>query len=155
MKILIADDNHILANVLAEHLSVRGHEVVTTYDGRVASACCRRQRFDAILIDLLMPDIYGIEVLEQLYADCQMPRAILTSGFPELIDEITPRLTRIGVQAVMQKPFQFAELDKALARLGPASLNPANTGDQDAAVQAPMRDIGPNSLDQRTVGRPP
>jgi CheY-like chemotaxis protein len=151
MKILIADGNHILADVLAEHLRVRGHEVTTTYDGRVACACCRRQRFDAIVIDLLMPDIHGIEVLEQLYADCRMPRAILTSGFPELLDEIAPRLTGIGVQVVLQKPFQFTELDKALTRLGTSNLGPSNIPDQNT-VETPMLDIGLPPLGQRTAG---
>jgi CheY-like chemotaxis protein len=150
MKILIADSNHILANVLAEHLRVRGHEVTTTYDGRVACAYCRRQRFDAIVIDLLMPDIHGIEVLEQLYADCRMPQAILTSGSPELLDEIAPRLTGIGVRVVMQKPFQFTELDKALARLCPSNLDPSNIAGQNT-VETRMCNIGPQPLDQRTA----
>ena len=132
MKILIADDNHIFANVLAEHLRVRGHEAVATYNGRVASACSRRQDFDVIVIDLLMPDILGIEVLEQLYADCRMLRTILISGFPELLDEISPRLTGIGVEAVIQKPFLFAELDEALTRLGQST-----SGKRIAAARVP------------------
>jgi len=134
MKILVADDNHILANVLADYLRLRGHEILTTYDGRSASACCRRQRFDAIVIDLLMPDIHGIEVLEQLYADGRMPRTILISGFPELLDEIAPRLATIRVENVIQKPFLFAELDEVLTQLGPS-----DTAAQ-AAVQAPTLD---------------
>lgn len=136
MKILIADDNHIFANVLAEHLRVRGHEAVAIYNGQVASACFHRQDFDVIIIDLLMPDILGIEVLEQLYADGRMLRTILISGFPELLDEISPRLTRIGVEAVIQKPFLFTELDEALTRLGPSS--PA----KQTGAQACGKDIG-------------
>ncbi|MFP4061667.1 MAG: response regulator [Halochromatium sp.] len=114
MKILVAEDNHILANSLVEHLRLRGHKVAAAYDGRVAAICCRRQDFDAIVIDFLMPDIYGIDVLEQLHAQRQMPQAILMSGFPELLDEIAPRLAAIGVETVMQKPFLFTELEEAL-----------------------------------------
>jgi hypothetical protein len=46
-----------------------------------------------------------------------MPRAIVITGFPELLDEVSPRLKAVGVQAVIQKPFSFSEVDDALARL--------------------------------------
>jgi DNA-binding response OmpR family regulator len=118
MKILIAEDNHILAKILADHLAARGHEVVPAFDGRLASVFCQQREFDAIVIDLLMPDIYGIDVLEQLHAQDRMPRAILITGFPELLDEVAPRLEALGVDAVIRKPFLFSEVDAALARLG-------------------------------------
>lgn len=122
MKILIAEDNHILAKVLADHLAARGHEVVPAFDGRLASVFCQQREFDAIVIDFVMPDIYGIDVLEQLHAQDRMPRAILITGFPELLDEVAPRLEALGVDTVIRKPFLFAEVDAALARLGePAS----------------------------------
>ncbi|MCF7993185.1 MAG: response regulator [Thiohalocapsa sp.] len=148
MKILVADDNHILANLLADYLRLSGHEILTTYDGRSASACCRRQRFDAIVIDLLMPDIHGIEVLEELYADGRMPQTILISGFPELLDEIAPRLSMIRVETVIQKPFLFAELDEVLSRLGPSDM-----ADQDA-VQAPTLDMRQPPYDHGKPGEP-
>lgn len=117
MRILVAEDNHILATVLSDHLAARGHEVVPAYDGRLALIFCHQRDFDVIVIDLLMPDIYGIDVLEQLHAEQRMPRAILITGFPELLDEVSSRLAVIGVQDVVRKPFLFKEVDAALARL--------------------------------------
>ncbi len=117
MRILVADDNHILAKILADHLTAHGHEALPVYDGRLTSCFCHQRDFDAIVIDLLMPDANGIDILEQLHARDRMPRAIVITGFPELLDEVTPRLTAIGVKTVLRKPFRFREVDEALARL--------------------------------------
>lgn len=117
MKILIADDNYILANTLADHLSKRGHMVVPAYDGRLATVFCKQRDFDAIVTDLLMPDIHGIDLLEALYAQHRMPNAIVITGFPELLDEASPRLAAIGVHTVIQKPFLLRQIDEALAAL--------------------------------------
>lgn len=87
MRILIAEDNHILAKILADHLVARGHDVVPVFDGRLASILCRKRVFDAIVIDLVMPDVYGVDVLEELHAEHRMPHAIVITGFPELLDE--------------------------------------------------------------------
>jgi DNA-binding response OmpR family regulator len=69
------------------------------------------------VIDLVLPDIYGVDVLEELHEQHRMPQAILISGFPELLDEVSPRLAALGVETVIQKPFTFSEVDDALARL--------------------------------------
>lgn len=117
MRILVAEDNHILAKILADHLAARGHDVVPVFDGRLASIFCRKRVFDAIVIDLVMPDVYGVDVLEELHAEHRMPHAIVITGFPELLEEVSARLSAVGVDAVIRKPFAFSEVDDALARL--------------------------------------
>jgi len=116
LRILVAEDNHILATILADHLVARGHDVVPAYGGRLASIFCRQRDFDAIVIDLVMPDVYGVDVLEELHEQHRMPKAIVITGFPELLEEVSLRLAAIGVEAVIHKPFSFTEVDDALAR---------------------------------------
>jgi two-component system OmpR family response regulator len=117
MRILVAEDNHSLAKALADHLVDRGHEVLPVYDGRLAAIFCQQRDFDAIVIDCAMPEIQGVEVLEQLHARSRMPPAIVITGCPELMDELSPRLAALGVDTVIHKPFQLTELDAALIRL--------------------------------------
>ena len=62
-RILLVDDNPFVQQVLAQLLTVLGHEVVQAGDGRQALAHLRRERYDAILTDVLMPEIDGLEVL--------------------------------------------------------------------------------------------
>jgi DNA-binding response OmpR family regulator len=117
MKILLAEDNHILAKILADHLAARGHRVVPTYEGRLATLFCQQEDFDAIVIDLIMPDLNGIDVLEQLHRQHRMPPAIVITGFPELLEELATRLSAVGVEAVIQKPLAFSQVDDALSRI--------------------------------------
>jgi DNA-binding response OmpR family regulator len=118
MRILVAEDNHILATLLSDHLSERGHRVVPAYEGRLASLFCQHRHFDVIVIDLVLPDLDGIEVLEQLQGRHSLPRVIVITGFPELLKELSTRLAALGVETVIQKPFSFSEVDDALARIG-------------------------------------
>jgi DNA-binding response OmpR family regulator len=117
MRILVVDDNHCLANILADYLSERGHSVVRTYEGRLGSIFCERENFDLIVIDLVLPDLNGIDVLERLQRKNRMPRAIVISGFPELLREESSRLDALDVEAVIKKPFSFSDINDMLARL--------------------------------------
>jgi DNA-binding response OmpR family regulator len=65
---------------------------------------------------LARPDLDGVDVLEQLHGKGRMPRAIVITGFPELLDVVSPRLAACGVDAVIPKPFSFSEVDESLAR---------------------------------------
>ncbi|MCG6895813.1 MAG: response regulator [Thiocapsa sp.] len=117
MKILVLDDNHVLAQALSDHLSEHGHRVVPAYEGRLGSILCERKDFDLIVIDLILPDVNGIDVLEQLQRKDRMPRAIVMSGFAELLSEVSPRMEALHVEGVLQKPFSFSDLDDLLTRV--------------------------------------
>jgi DNA-binding response OmpR family regulator len=117
MRILVVDDNHSLAKILADHLSELGHCVVPAYDGRLGSIFCERNTFDVIVIDLILPDLNGIDVLENLQSNNRMPRAIVITGFPELLNEVSTRLDALDVEAVIEKPFSFSDIDDVLTRL--------------------------------------
>lgn len=86
MRILVAEDNHILAKILADHLTAKGHKVVQSYEGGLAARFCQQKEFDALVIDLVMPDLSGIDVLEELHRQNRMPRAIVITGFHECRD---------------------------------------------------------------------
>lgn len=117
MRILVAEDNYILAKILADHLTAKGHKVVQSYEGGLAARFCQQKEFDALVIDLVMPDLSGIDVLEELHRQNRMPRAIVITGFSEMLEELSTRLEAVGVKAVIQKPFSFSDVDDALSRL--------------------------------------
>jgi two-component system, response regulator PdtaR len=117
MRILVVDDNHCLANILADYLSERGHSVMPTYEGRLGSIFCERENFDLIVIDLVLPDLNGIDVLERLRKKNRLPRAIVMTGFPELLREESARLEALDVDAVIKKPFSFSDINDMLTRL--------------------------------------
>ena len=62
-KILLVDDNLDLLKLLNEIISRAGHDVVMAQDGRVALQLAKREQFDLLLTDLIMPEKEGIETI--------------------------------------------------------------------------------------------
>jgi sigma-B regulation protein RsbU (phosphoserine phosphatase) len=70
--LLIADDNDIDRNTLARHLENQGFRVQTATDGQETLDILRAQPFDLLLLDLALPVLGGIQVLEQIKTDAQL-----------------------------------------------------------------------------------
>jgi DNA-binding response OmpR family regulator len=65
-RILIAEDEDLLADTLKDVLSSEGHEVHTVHNGRDALTLLERERPDVLLLDLMLPLVDGLEVLQAL-----------------------------------------------------------------------------------------
>jgi DNA-binding response OmpR family regulator len=111
MRILVVDDNRLLATILADHLSARGHQVVAAFDGHLAEVFCARDTFDLLVIDMVLPNVDGVDLLQRLRETNHSCHAIIITGFPELASEETERLKSLNVAAVLQKPFSFSDVD--------------------------------------------
>lgn len=110
MKILIADDNRLLATILGDHLVERGHHVVPAFDGRLALYFCEQEHFEWLVLDLVLPRLAGIALLARLRETQRTCRAIVISGFADLLMQTSPRLAALGVEAVIEKPFSFSDV---------------------------------------------
>ncbi|NNB88009.1 response regulator [Corallococcus exiguus] len=112
-RLLIVEDNQELASLIATVAETRGHEAVTVFTGESAlEALGPHSRFDAALVDLLLPDIRGSEVLGALRAHA-IP-AIAVSGVYKG-DRFAQEATRIhGACAFFEKPFELDGVINAL-----------------------------------------
>ena len=104
-RVLVVDDNASNRDVLARRLGREGHQVATAVDGTSALDLCNRDDFDLILLDLIMPDISGYDVLQRLKA---MERTrhipvIVISALDEL-DSVV-RCIEAGAEDYLSKPF--------------------------------------------------
>ncbi len=103
--ILVVDDNASNRDVLARRLTREGHQVVTAADGAGALDLVAREDFDLILLDLIMPEIGGFEVLRRLKSDDR------TQGIPVIVisalDELDSvvRCIEAGAEDYLSKPF--------------------------------------------------
>src|SRR5438132_11748780 len=66
-KILLADDEEIFCNLLQGILSGHGHEVLTAYNGREALKLFRQHHPQITVLDIRMPEMDGLEVLQQIH----------------------------------------------------------------------------------------
>ncbi|TDN45378.1 two-component system KDP operon response regulator KdpE [Curtobacterium flaccumfaciens] len=115
MKVLIADDDAQLVRALAVTLAARGYDVVTARDGRAAIDSVITERPDLVLLDLGMPRLDGIEVLEGVRAWSQVPVLVL-SGRTDSSDKVDA--LDAGADDYVTKPFQMDELLARLRALG-------------------------------------
>jgi CheY-like chemotaxis protein len=99
-RVLVVDDEPIIGKVLRIKLGFSGYDVLTTTSGLEAIELVRTQVPDIMLLDILMPDITGIDVLERVRTFSQVPIIVFT-GLPEMGQ---PALQH-GANDCITKPF--------------------------------------------------
>jgi two-component system response regulator MprA len=108
ITILVADDDHRLQNMLRRTLTYEGFRVITASDGREALAQVEAERPEAIVLDWMMPELDGVEVLDRLRArGDETPILMLTAR-----DAVEDRVQGLegGADDYLVKPFAAAEL---------------------------------------------
>ena len=106
-KVLIVDDAHDNVKLLAYDLADEGYEVLSAYNGQQALALAKKEKPDVILLDIMMPEMDGIEVCRCLKADQEL-RAIpvILVSAKGAAEEIIEGLDA-GAQDYVAKPFSF------------------------------------------------
>ncbi|MEZ4454245.1 MAG: response regulator [Nannocystaceae bacterium] len=113
-QILVVDDNRELADNLAELLEDAEYAVTVAYDGPSAIAAAKRQRFDAVLTDIRMPGMDGVELIRELQAMNLATNYFLMTAYAS--DVVLAEAVRSGVQAILNKPFELGLLLQSLPR---------------------------------------
>jgi DNA-binding response OmpR family regulator len=126
-RILVVDDEADIRFVLESLLVERGHSVATAADGAAALATLAEERFDVMVLDVMMPGTSGIEVLDRVRADRRLRGlpVIVLSADSNVISRA--RGLRHGADDYVGKPFDMDELMLRIERLverarGDASL---------------------------------
>ena len=114
IKVLIAEDEEMLGNVLEQFLTSRGHDVTVVRDGRAALEALRRESFDVALLDIVMPELDGLEVLRQVIDEPSPPQVIIITGNGTIETAITA--IRLGAYDYLSKPYRMAEIDVLVRR---------------------------------------
>ena len=110
-RILVVEDDPRLAEMLSEYLGQAGFRVTVAPSGRAALERLTAAEYDAVVLDLMLPDVDGLDVCRQLRATSDTPVLMLT-GRGDAIDRIVG--LEIGADDYLPKPFEPREL---LARL--------------------------------------
>jgi DNA-binding NtrC family response regulator len=103
-KVLVVDDEPALRRSLARLLLSRGMHVVTADDGAAAIGLLKEQHVDVALIDLMMPHVNGLELLDHIKANHGGVEVILMTAFGDV--ETAVRAVRAGAYHFLTKPFR-------------------------------------------------
>ena len=112
--ILVVEDEPTLRETLIEALEVEGFRVVGAADGREALLRFRGERPDLILLDLMLPELSGIEVCRIIRAESGVPIIMLTAKDSEL-DKVVG--LELGADDYITKPFSLRELSARIRAL--------------------------------------
>ena len=118
--VLVVDDDGINRTMLTKLLEHEGYRPATAANGREALAALESEQFDAVLLDIVMPEVDGMEVLRRLKQDARLWHlpVIMISAVDE-VDSIVACL-ELGAEDYVQKPFDpvllRARLNSCLAR---------------------------------------
>ena len=108
MKILIVDDEHEFATTLAERLQLRDFDTTVAYTGKDALSITSSTTFDVVLLDLKMPDMSGLEVLEKIKARDPSVEVIMLTGHGSTARSLNG-MDR-GAFDYLMKPVELSEL---------------------------------------------
>lgn len=105
-RVLVVDDDEINRDVLSRRVRSQGAEVITATSGLAALATLRAEPFDAVLLDVMMPDMNGYEVLREMKADTSLRDipVVMISALDEV--ESAVRCIRLGAEDYLAKPFE-------------------------------------------------
>lgn len=130
MKILVVEDEKRIAELIARGLENAGYEVDCADEGTKALEMTLTRDYDLIILDLLLPDIDGLKVLERLRNRKACPPILILSALGA-VDDRVKGLER-GADDYLAKPFSFNELlarVRALLRRGQPQRERLQVGD--------------------------
>jgi DNA-binding response OmpR family regulator len=148
--ILVVDDESFIVEMITMYLQISGYEVRGAYTGQDGLTLVQLEKPDALLLDLMLPDIEGFEVCERVRAMpdvAHMPILIISA---RVDPESKARAEKAGANGYLTKPVKMAELGAELERVlnpSPApSADQPDTSGPPPAVQSPPDTSGPPAV---------
>ena len=115
-SILIVDDDEPTRRLLDALMRRNGHATIIAENGRAALDILRQRTVDVVILDLMMPEVSGTEVVTQLEATDDPPSVVVCTAAGR---RGTPVFSSKVVKAIVQKPFDIAQLIRVVDELAP------------------------------------
>jgi two-component system response regulator MprA len=135
MRVLVVDDDAAVRDSLARTLRFEGHEVLTAQDGQEALAVVRSEEPDAMILDVSMPTMDGLEACRRLRADGVLVPVLMVTARDSVGDRVAG--LDAGADDYLIKPFALQELQarlRALLRRSLLSVGPTTEGKSPAGL---------------------
>lgn len=115
MRILIVEDEKELQSTIAEGLKLDGYAVDICDDGKTACEMCFVEKYDLVILDLNLPEMDGLEVLQQIREFDSELKVLILSARNTVSDKVHGLDN--GANDYLTKPFDFAELEARIRNL--------------------------------------
>jgi DNA-binding response OmpR family regulator len=139
-RILIADDEPHIREVVRAYLEREGYDVVEAEDGETALAISRSSPLDLLILDVMLPGRSGFEVLRALRSEGSSVGVLLLTARDDVIDRVAG--LELGADDYVTKPFEprevVARVGAILRRFGRVALGATGTGDAEGVAGTPV-----------------
>ena len=116
-KIVIVEDEPDTAEMFAEMMRLNGYQVRKAFGSRQAMTLISRENPDAVMLDIMMPDVSGLEVLHYMRRDPQLSQTpVIVISAKSLPSDIKTGL-EAGANAYLTKPVSYLDLKKTVDSL--------------------------------------
>ncbi|RME48345.1 MAG: response regulator [Deltaproteobacteria bacterium] len=128
LRILLVEDDPFLCQLLHRVMTKEGHEVVICGDGAAALGIIWQEPFDLILLDLVLPEVTGLEVVSilqrQKHRKPDLGKIAVMTG--EVLEEAAEKSVVKKADFVLRKPFRLETLQEIIRQITPPSPRPPN-----------------------------
>lgn len=108
MKLLVLEDDILLNEAITQYLSTIGHAVTTVRDGDICLKILQEKTFDLLILDINVPNIDGLTIVEELHSLKKMMPVIFISTLIDIED--ISKAFELGCFDYLKKPFHLKEL---------------------------------------------
>ena len=115
LNILVVDDDQDVCEYLQDFLTSEGYLVTIVNDPTQAIECMKKSEFHVVVLDIMMPKLNGIDLLEQIRHNDDDIAVIILTGYPSL--ETATSSIEHDVSAYIRKPFTISEFREAIQRI--------------------------------------
>jgi DNA-binding response OmpR family regulator len=148
-RILVVEDEKQISKILKLELEYEGYEVIVAYDGKSGLQAALDEKVDLILLDVMLPEMNGIEVLRRIRKENHLLPVILLTARNMTIDKVAG--LDQGANDYITKPFEIEELLARIRSCLRQISNAVKTSQEDDTLLE-IRDLTVN-LDTREVTR--
>ncbi|MDE1770902.1 MAG: response regulator [Thaumarchaeota archaeon] len=111
MKVLLIDDNETITEMLSKCMSMKNHQCISTNDGRIGLKLISEKKFDVVLLDLVMPDFSGVDIIDHLHKSGEISKhKIILFTASSVTDSEIDALIKKGVHSCLKKPVKLSTL---------------------------------------------
>jgi CheY-like chemotaxis protein len=114
LRVLVTDDHRACADTLCRLVGIWGHDVQRAYDGATGLALAAAYPPDVLLLDILMPDISGIEVAQQIRRQSRLKDCLMIAVSSRTNKNARRQCEKAGIHLFLIKPVDLSNLETLL-----------------------------------------
>ncbi|MGD1973893.1 MAG: response regulator [Desulfobacterales bacterium] len=144
IKLLIVDDEEDFLNTIAERLGMRDFDIATASEGDLAVKAAKKGQFDVAILDINMPGMDGMELLQILKKKHKFLEVIMLTGHGAIDSAV--EATKLGAYAYLEKPYDFENLLDVLKKAYEARLRKKFEQDKKRMEEIEMLSMGSSPM---------